>query len=304
MSGVLLVDKPPGISSAGVLRRLRGRLGRRTKLGHAGTLDPFASGLLPVCVGEATKVARFLSDASKIYEGTIALGSETDTLDPTGVVTTTAPVPAFGAAELEAVARGFTGRVEQEPPMFSALKQDGVPLYRLARQGRRVERARRVVEISSLALWPEGATRVGLRVTCSKGTYVRTLAADVGRALGTVGHLERLRRLGVGCLAIEGAGDLDALADGAAEVLPLVSIEDALAGLDRMTLSPVEAHDLRQGRQELLARLPMAGPGTAVLLLEARPGGGRGVCGVAETDAEGRWRLARVILQPEVPLHE
>lgn len=299
MTGVLLVDKPTGITSADVVRRLKRRLGRRTKIGHVGTLDPFASGLLPLCVGEATKVARYLAGDVKVYEGTIELGRETDTLDPTGTVTATAPVPPIEEAQLAAVARRLTGTILQKPPMYSALKRDGVPLYRLARRGEHVERAARAVEIAWLQLRPVGPDRIEMATRCSKGTYVRVLAADVGRALGTVAHLGRLRRLAVGPLGVERAWSLEALEtwpDGTP--LPVLPIPEALDGLRREDVSAEELEQLRRGRQEPLGRLAPAAPGTTALLLSGD--GGAVACGVAETDADGRWRLVR-LLNPEAP---
>lgn len=303
MTGVLLVDKPAGITSAAVIRRLKGRLGRRTRVGHVGTLDPFASGLLPLCVGEATKIARYLVGEAKTYEGTIALGTETDTLDPTGTVTASAPVPPFGEADLAAVARRFTGTMDQEPPMYSAVKRQGVPLYRLARRGEEVERSARRIAVESLTLRADGPTRVELRITCSKGTYVRVIAADVGRALGTVAHLARLRRLRVGTLEVARAWPLDRLEQGGPdEPLPLLSIGEALSDLRREPVSAEEAARLRQGRQEPLGRLVAAAPGTVALLVAEAAAT---ELGIAETDAEGRWRLVRLINpDPESePLH-
>jgi tRNA pseudouridine55 synthase len=294
MTGVLLVDKPSGTSSAAVIRRLKGRLGRRTKVGHVGTLDPFASGLLPLCVGEATKVARYLAGASKCYEGTIVLGTETDTLDPTGVVTASAPVPSIAEANLAEIARRFTGRIEQRPPMYSALKHGGVPLYRLARRGEHVARALRPVDVHALVLEPAGPRRLRLQVECSKGTYVRVLALDIGRALGTHAHLGQLRRLAVGGLRVEGARPLaDLEAGDGGEPLPLLTIGQALEGLPRRVIDAAEAKRLRLGQQEPLARLAAGAPGDVALLVE---GTGTGpVRGVIEADADARWHLVRLI---------
>lgn len=297
MTGVLLVDKPEGITSAAVIRRLKRRLGRQARVGHVGTLDPFASGLLPLCIGEATKIARYLTGEGKTYEGTIVLGTETDTLDPTGTVTASAPVPPFGEAELADVAKRFTGVLDQEPPMYSAVKRQGVPLYRLARRGEQVARDTRRIDVESLTLRADGPTRVELRIACSKGTYVRVIAADVGRALGTVAHLARLRRLGVGALAVDRAWPLDRLEQGApGEPLPLLSIAEALRDLPRETMSAEEVARLRQGRQEPLGRLAAAAPGTVALLVA-----GEAAVGVAETDPEGRWRLVRLINPDPAP---
>jgi len=230
VTGVLLVDKPEGMTSAGVIRALKPRLGR-IKVGHLGTLDPFASGLLPLCLGEATKVARYLLVEHKAYEGTIRLGTATDTLDRTGTPIDTAPVPALAQATLDAVAAHFTGRQQQVPPMYSALKRDGVPLYELARRGLEVERAPREVTIESLELVLRAADRIDFRVACSKGTYVRVLAADVGRALETRAHLERLRRTRVGAFRVEDATAVDVLlALAPAAALPVLAVRAGLRG--------------------------------------------------------------------------
>src|SRR6185295_6016331 len=170
---------PEGVTSAGAIRRLKARLGR-TKVGHLGTLDPFASGLLPLCLGEATKVARYLLVERKAYAGTIRLGQATDTLDRTGQVVDTADVPALDAGAVTAVAAQFTGPQRQVPPMYSALKRDGVPLYELARRGLEVERTPRDIDIFRLDLTLQDRDQVDFTLACSKGTYVRVLAADIG----------------------------------------------------------------------------------------------------------------------------
>src|SRR5262249_33953866 len=161
-----------------------------------------ASGLLPLCIGEATKVAGYLLLERKAYSGTIRLGAETDTLDRTGRVTTTAALPPLDAAAVDELARRLLGRQQQGPPMFPALKRDGVPLYKLARRGIAVERAAREIDVARLALTPRGQDRLEFELECSKGTYVRVLAADLGRALGTVAHLEELRRTAVGTFRV------------------------------------------------------------------------------------------------------
>lgn len=183
MDGVLLVDKPAGITSAGVVRALKDRVGGR-KIGHLGTLDPFATGLLPLCIGEGTKVAQFLAGEDKVYSGCIRLGVETDSLDCTGRVLRECEPPEVDQAMLDRVGARFAGQTWQVPPMYSAIKRGGVPLYRLARQGIEVEREPRPIEVRALTLSPAGPAMVAFRVECSKGTYVRVLAADIGQALG------------------------------------------------------------------------------------------------------------------------
>jgi len=293
VTGVLLVDKPEGMTSAGVIRALKPRLGR-IKVGHLGTLDPFASGLLPLCLGEATKVARYLLVEHKAYEGTIRLGTATDTLDRTGTPIDTAPVPAVAQAALDAVAARFTGRQQQVPPMYSALKRDGVPLYELARRGLEVERAPREVTIERLELVLRAADRIDFRVACSKGTYVRVLAADVGRALETRAHLERLRRTRVGAFRVEDATAVDALlALAPAAALPVLAVREALAGYPAVAAPPDALERLRRGQQAPLARLPAPrAAGETALLLD--PAGD--VAAIIEAaGARPAWRLVRLL---------
>jgi len=201
ISGILLLDKPAGLSSNGVLQRVRRLLGAK-KAGHVGSLDPLATGMLPICLGEATKVAADIVSGRKLYRFTIALGMRTTTGDVEGSAVEIAPVPPFEPAHVEEVLRRFHGRQMQIPPMYSALKRDGKPLYKLARAGIEVERAPREIEIFALSLLRMAPTPCGsepplleLEVLCSKGTYVRTLAEDLSRALGTLGHVRVLRRL-------------------------------------------------------------------------------------------------------------
>ncbi|HJW70798.1 MAG TPA: tRNA pseudouridine(55) synthase TruB [Candidatus Binatia bacterium] len=287
MTGILLVDKPEGLSSAGVIRALKGRLGG-AKVGHLGTLDPFASGLLPLCVGEATKVARYLLLERKEYTGTVRLGIETDTLDRTGETLATADVPDLSAQRLAAVAEGFVGRQHQVPPMYSALKRDGVPLYKLARRGLEVERAAREIEIRRLELVQRDRERIDFTVECSKGTYVRVLAADLGRALGTVAHLERLRRTAVGDFRVADAQTPESLAT--MSVLPLVAIRHALAELRAFPLNGDALGQLRRGQQAPLRGLPRGKIGEAALVVNDAGT----VSALVEVGPDG-WRLTRML---------
>ena len=291
MNGILLVDKPEGMTSAGVIRALKGRLGG-AKVGHLGTLDPFASGLLPLCIGEATKVARYLLLEEKAYEGRIRLGRETDTLDGTGAEVGTAPVPSIDAARLAAVAHAFVGPQRQTPPMYSALKRDGVPLYRLARQGMEVEREARDITIHAFDLRLVEPSAIDFSVRCSKGTYVRVLAADLGRDLGTVAHLECLRRTAVGPFRVEEARTPEALKDAAAADWTLIPIVRALSGLRRLRLGERGLAALRHGQQQALRELPPGDAGEAALVLDE---GGQ-VAAVVEMSAmPAGWRLVRLI---------
>jgi tRNA pseudouridine55 synthase len=211
LDGVLLLDKPIGLSSNDALIRAK-RLYLAKKAGHTGTLDPLASGLLPLCFGEATKFSQDLLEADKTYEATMRLGIRTTTGDAEGEAIETREVRCDQAAVLEALSR-FRGEIVQVPPMYSALKRDGKPLYEYARAGQVVEREGRQVTIHALELLACALPDVTFRVTCSKGTYVRTLAEDIGEALGCGAHLVALRRTGVGALTLENAVTLDALSD-------------------------------------------------------------------------------------------
>lgn len=209
MSGLLLLDKPAGMSSNGALQSVRRIMGR-IKAGHTGTLDPMATGLLPLCLGEATKFASGLLEADKVYEAVVRLGVATDTGDAEGE-------PIFrgdlaGAAErMNEVLAEFQGEIEQTPPMFSAIKHRGRPLYEYARKGQQIERNSRPVRIYEIAVLSNNPPDIGLRIHCSKGTYVRTLAHDIGLRLGCGAHLAALRRTAIGALRIEDAVPLAAL---------------------------------------------------------------------------------------------
>lgn len=243
----MLLDKPLGLSSNDALVRAK-RLLRALKAGHTGTLDPLATGLLPLCFGEATKFSQDLLEADKTYEAVVRLGQTTTTGDAEGDVVTERAVTCNRAALDAAIVR-FTGVIEQVPPMYSALKKDGKPLYEYARAGQTVERAARTVTIHVISLLAEtlnGSEAPGftMRVTCSKGTYIRTLAEDIGEALGCGAHLTALRRTGVGDLTLDGAVTLeqiDAQPDDARPAMlapvdallqrcPLVHLDDAAMG--------------------------------------------------------------------------
>ena len=265
LDGVLLLDKPIGLSSNDALIRAK-RLLLAKKAGHTGTLDPLASGLLPLCFGEATKFSQDLLDADKTYEATMRLGQRTATGDAEGEVIDTRPVECDRAAVEAALVR-FTGDIVQVPPMYSALKRDGKPLYEYARAGQTVEREGRNVTIHALDLLACDLPDVTFRVTCSKGTYVRTLAEDIGEALGCGAHLTMLRRMGVGALTLEHAVTLDALSDAAEaardawlqpvdallSTFPLVRLDEASAKRflhgQRLPLSALEPIDAADGER-------------------------------------------------------
>jgi tRNA pseudouridine55 synthase len=198
--GILLLDKPAGLSSNQAVQKVRWLFQAR-KAGHTGTLDPFATGLLPICLGEASKTAAFMLDADKTYEARARLGVATDTGDLEGAVSREAPVPDLGDAAIDAVLERFRGTLEQVPPMYSALKHEGQPLYKLAREGKQVEREPRRVTIFELERLAWKSPDLAFRVRCSKGTYVRTLAEDIAAALGSCAHLRELRRTASGAFA-------------------------------------------------------------------------------------------------------
>lgn len=193
MEGILLVDKPADHTSHDVVARLRGKL-RMKRVGHAGTLDPMATGLLIMLVGKATRVSQYLTSLDKEYEGTIELGKVTDTQDAEGEVLETIPVPAFTEAEIRTSVTSFLGDQYQTPPMYSAVKVDGVPLYKSARKGEEVEREPRFIRVMSWDITRFALPHLDFRLRCTKGTYVRTLAHDLGRKLGCGAHLAALRR--------------------------------------------------------------------------------------------------------------
>ncbi|NNJ65627.1 MAG: tRNA pseudouridine(55) synthase TruB [Xanthomonadales bacterium] len=194
--GVLLLDKPAGYSSSQAVQKVRW-LYQARKAGHTGSLDPFATGMLPICLGEASKTAAFMLEASKTYLARAALGQSTTTGDIEGEIDEQLPVPPLGLDEIRAALARFEGTIEQIPPMYSALKHEGQPLYRLARAGKEVPREPRSVTIHAIEVVDWETPVLTFRVTCSKGTYIRTLAEDIARTLGSCAHLGELRRLNV-----------------------------------------------------------------------------------------------------------
>lgn len=291
-SGLLLIDKLEGPSSAQVVHRVKVLLGAK-KVGHLGTLDPFASGLLVLGINEGTKVADLFLSAAKSYRGIMVLGVETDSQDATGTIVQVRAVPALGKAELEKLEQQFSGDLRQVPPMFSALKRDGVPLYRLARQGKEVPREPRSIRVERLQLSQLGKDEVEIELTCSRGTYVRTLAADMGQSLGCGAHLKSLRRIACGHLTVDRAVTLDELEQIDSKALVL-SLEKALDHLRAVTWENQLLARLRLGQQEILRELDK--PIGAEKLARILDPGGRLVALVewVEDIPGGRWRLVRV----------
>jgi len=249
LNGVVVVDKPAGPSSFAIVHQARKLTGVR-KVGHGGTLDPAASGVLPVCFGEGTKVAQFLLDADKEYLATVRLGVATDSYDATGNIVSRAPASDVSVTAVEAALEAFRGWISQRPPVFSALKRDGKPLYAYARAGEEVTVETRRVRIDALEVLEHldlgtEAPAVRLRVACSKGTYIRSLAHDLGAALGVGGHLEALRRTRSGPFTLAQAIAPEELAVAASR---LISPAEALSGLPAMTLSAACVEAVTQGK--------------------------------------------------------
>lgn len=237
LDGALLVDKPAGPTSHDVVDAVRRQFGIK-KAGHAGTLDPNATGLLVILLGRGTKLSERLMGADKVYEGTIRLGVSTDSYDADGKVTATRPVPPLTLDQLNAAAAAFVGDILQTPPMVSAIKKDGVPLYKLARKGVQVEREPRLIHIYQFKFDRFDSPDGFFRVKCTKGTYVRSLAQDLGEKLGCGAHLKDLRRTVSGQLNVEDAVPFEDLirfddAQLAGRVIPLMQIATRLAGVSR-----------------------------------------------------------------------
>ncbi len=222
MEGVLLVDKPQGLTSHDVVYRLRRKLSMK-KIGHAGTLDPMATGVLIMLIGKATRISQYLMSVDKAYEGEATLGVVTDSQDAEGEVLTTVPVPSLTEAQVREVMKGFLGDQYQIPPMHSAIKVDGVPLYKMARKGEEIEREPRFIRVMSFELLSFNPPKLTFRLLCTKGTYVRTVAHDLGQKLGCGAHLSALRRTGSGKFGIAQCLTLDEI-----EALPLPEIEKRL----------------------------------------------------------------------------
>lgn len=246
--GILLLDKPPGYSSTRALARAKRLLGAR-KAGHTGTLDPFATGLLPLAFGEATKFSRFLIDSAKSYRATLQLGQETTTGDTEGTISARAPV-AVSTEKIDAVLASFVGIQDQIPPMHSAVHVDGRRLYELAREGLEVPRAPRRIEILEIRRLSLDADVLVVTVTCSKGTYVRTLAMEIGRSLGCGAYLTALRRTAVGAFRLEDTVTLDELERLGEQASRgrLLPLELMVAGLPRWESSTDDSLRFTQGQ--------------------------------------------------------
>ena len=258
VDGVLLLDKPVGLSSNDALIRAK-RVMNAKKAGHTGTLDPFATGLLPLCFGEATKFSQDLLEADKTYEATVHLGIKTDTGDTEGEAIETLPVDVT-VEQIEAALARFRGPILQVPPMYSALKRDGKALYEYAREGIVLEREARPVTIHALELIAYEAPMLRIRVTCSKGTYVRVLGEDIGAALGTGAHLNALRRIQVGALTLDGMITLETLQAHAEPRSLLAPVDALLSTFPAIELTPELAKRFLNGQRLALGKEAVAVP--------------------------------------------
>jgi tRNA pseudouridine55 synthase len=292
-SGILLIDKSEGPSSAQVVYRVK-RLFEAKKVGHLGTLDPFASGLLLVGINEGTKIADIFLGGAKSYRGVMALGVETDSQDVTGKVVRERPVPSVGETDLRSLEEKFTGELQQVPPMFSALKKQGVRLYRLARQGKEIPREPRNVKVEALRINKVADGELEFEVTCSRGTYVRTLAADMGRALGCGAYLKSLRRMACGHLKVEQSVTIDELErQFERDSIPLVSLRAALNHMRTVDWDSRLISRLRLGQQQVLAQIGNRREAERLVGIVDRRGELAAIAEWTEDLPEGRWRLFR-----------
>lgn len=292
-NGIILLDKPAGLTSNGALQRLRKAYGAKSA-GHVGTLDPMATGMLPVCLDEATKVIADIESGDKAYEFTVQLGARTDTGDAEGQVVERRPVPVIDPvldpAPIEAALARFRGPQQQVPPMYSALKRDGRPLYELARRGIEVERPPRAIEIRRLDLLGAGQDFLRLSCECTKGTYIRVLGEEVALALGTLGHLTALRRTWVAPFRGTPMISLEAALAGVASRTGLLAPDTALQALPSVVLSGPQLDQVRHGQPVSTADAAVA-PGRRVRLY----GADGGFVGIGETLADGRFQPRRLM---------
>jgi len=296
--GVLLLDKDSGITSNAALQQVKRLLGIR-KAGHTGSLDPLASGLLPICLGEATKLAGYLLDTDKRYRVTAHLGVTTDSGDADGRIVERRPVPVLDRAAIESLLQRFRGPIVQVPPMYSALKHRGRRLYDLARQGIAVERAGRPVEIFELRLLNHDGWRLDLDVHCSKGTYIRSLAEDLGNAIGCGAHVAVLRRTAVGHLTLDRAHRLDALRECSLEsrLACVEPMERLVPALPVVELGDESCSALRHGRSVPFAGMPRP-PG--LVRLQSRRHGFIGLGEILETGRLVPRRLFQIPASPSI----
>ena len=295
--GILLLDKPVGLSSAGAVARVKHLFNAR-KAGHTGSLDPLASGLLPVCFGEATKFGAQLLDADKTYRVTVRLGERTASADRESEVIERRELPAYTLLQLEQALGAFPREYSQVPPMHSALKQDGKPLYSYARLGLTLERAPRAVVIREMHLLGWQPPDLSFDVCCTKGTYVRVLAEDLAAQMGTIAHLAALRRLGVAPFGAEPQWSFEALESLSPQqrLEALLPVDAALTRWRRLDLPAAGVSAFRQGQT---VSIPVESPGTARIYAA-----GMGFLGLGEIEAAGRLVPLRLISSLRVQIGE
>jgi tRNA pseudouridine55 synthase len=290
-TGIILLDKPQGLTSNGALQRVRRAYGAESA-GHVGTLDPMATGMLPICLDEATKVIAEIESGGKCYEFTVQLGARTDTGDAEGQVVEQQPIPPIDSATLESALSAFRGTIQQIPPMYSALKRDGRPLYELARKGIEVERAARTIDIRRLDVVAVRSDALDLVCECAKGTYIRVLGEDIARALGTLGHLTRLRRTWVEPFRDMPMTSLETALAAAPDASGLLKPEVALRGHPEAWVTADQVVALRHG-QAVRGDIRKPAPGLRVCLY----GPGGVFLGLAEPLPEGWLQPRRLMTQ-------
>jgi tRNA pseudouridine55 synthase len=295
ISGILVLDKPQGMTSNDAVQKVK-RLFDAEKVGHTGALDPLATGVLPLCLGEATKFSQYLLESDKKYWTRIKLGVATDTGDADGRVVETRPVGALDAARIEAALAQFRGEIEQVPSMFSAIKHRGQPLYKLARQGIEVEREARAVMIHSNRLVAFAGDELELEIHCSKGTYIRTIAEDLGAVLGCGGHVVALRRLAAGPYGeadLVTLQQLEGLADLASRDALLLPVDSVVEGWPEVRVNDDTAYYMRKGQPVIVAHAPSSG---WVRLSEVSDQGSTRFIGVGEVLDDGRVAPRRLVV--------
>ncbi len=300
IDGLLVLDKPAGMTSNGALQRVK-RLFSAAKAGHTGSLDPLATGVLPLCLGEATKFSQYVLDADKAYLSTFVLGESTDTLDAEGEVTATADASLVTQEQVQTAVAALTGPLEQTPPMYSAIKRNGQPLYKLARQGLEVERKTRRVVIHDFHVQgfrPGARAEIDVAIHCTKGTYVRSLAESLGAALGLPAHVSVLRRSQAGPYDLAMALSLEQLETAAQQGLAqldalLLPADGPLQGLPAVTLGQAAAFYLQQGQPVLVPNGPHNG---MVRAYRGHEGGEMEFLGIAEMLDDGRLAPRRLVV--------
>lgn len=291
LNGIVVVDKPEGITSAGVVARVKG-LFEAKKVGHTGTLDPFATGVLICCLNQATRLSQFFLKGDKTYEAELVMGTVTDTQDATGTVIERHPLDGVSVEEIHETAARFVGTITQVPPVYSALKHQGTPLYKLARRGSPVEKPARPVRINHLEIRAVNLPTVRFSVSCSSGTYVRTLSADIGRKLGCGGHLKALRRTASCGFSIDAAFSLEKLAqyrEQGALGETVIPMNEALPFMPAAVVDDGLAKRIRNGTKLTEADLPVPPRMTSRGEFKVVDRNGRLIAVLAESPAAGSY---------------